>query len=320
MAKIWIACLLVLIALLAGGCEVDPKGFDTPPVASVDSCVDYDFTIIALPYERLPNTGIPIARATDTSFTRDSDGVMLSEFHGKHYYHPVGMAHKCYQLIDVFHQTQDSAHLDLLVKYIDRMIAEAIVYDSALYYPYHFDYNVNQQEDGFLADPWFSGMAQGEILGVLVRTFQTTGDSTYLDYAHRTFYSFLRLQGEAEPWTVFVDEAGCYWIEEYPVWPPSKTLNGFIFAIYGLYDYYQLTQDPEAERILKSCFSTIKNCIHLFRRPERPSFYGLRFGHFTAEYHKTHSRQLDFLERFTGDAFFGAWADTLRADYDKDLP
>ena len=230
------------------------------------------------------------------------------------------MAHKCFVLLDVFRQTQDSTHLRLLLKYVDRLIADAKVFDSALYYPYQVDYNVNQQEDGFLPAPWFSGMAQGEILSVLVRTFLTTGDSTYLDYAHRTFYSFLRLQGEAEPWTVFVDEAGCYWIEEYPVWPPSKTLNGFIYAIYGLYDYYQLTNDPEAERILKSCFSTIKNSLHLFRRPGRPSFYGLRFGHFTADYHRIHYRQLRYLQKFTGDAFFGDWADTLKADYAVEVP
>ena len=82
MVKCIIVWLLVMGMVLVSGCEVDPKGFDTPPVACVDSCAEYDFLIKTLGYAELPNTNSSVAAATDTSFMRDEDGVMVSEFHG----------------------------------------------------------------------------------------------------------------------------------------------------------------------------------------------------------------------------------------------
>lgn len=305
------------IAFLPGcGDEIERKGFDRSPIAWPDTCIEYTFAIDSLPYNRLPNTGYNLEALSDTSLPTDPIGVVMYRYKDAMYYHPVELAHRSFRLLAAYHGTGDSTWLEQARRHVDRLLREAIEIEGALYYPYHYDNWANQQEDGYLRAPWFSGMAQGEILGVLSRMFLATGDSLYLEAADRTFLTMLRPKGDSEPWTVFIDSLGCFWIEEYPTEPtPSRTLNGFVFAIYGVYDYYQLTKDQTAHDILQRSLSTIKNYMPSFRRPGRPSYYGLRFGHFAGDYHMCHIDQLRMLHRMTGDPFFAAFADTLKADF-----
>ncbi len=300
--------------------ESDLSGHYYGPIPPLDTCISWDFDIVELEYNDLPNTGISEASARDTNFVRDADNVILTVWDGESFYHPVGMTHKLFALIDIYHRTGDTALLQLAQKYMARMIQEAMTFDSAMYFPYNMDYKVHQRDDALLTAPWFSGMAQGEALGVFVRMFRITEDSTFLDLSHKIFNSFLRLRTDNRPWTVFRDSCGCYWVEEYPTEPPSMTLNGFIFAIYGLYDYYLLTTDPQAEMILKASLSTIKNYLPLFRRTGQISLYNLHFRRFDVHYHLIHIDQLQDLARMTGDPFFENWADSLRKDYPGLLP
>jgi hypothetical protein len=76
-----------------------------------------------------------------------------------------------------------------------------------------------------------------------------------------------------------------------------------------------LTSEPSALEMLQETLSTIKNYLSVFRRPGRPSFYGLRFGHYAANYHILHIKQLQYLHKMTGEPFFKDWADTLYNDY-----
>ena len=148
----------------------------------------------------------------------------------------------------------------------------------------------------------------------MICALTATGDSTYIEIARTTFLSFRRLRGDARPWTVFEDSCGCYWVEEYPAKRPSRTLNGFIAAVLGLYDYYQLTGDEVAGATLADGLSTLKNYIPCYRRPGKPSFYGLTFGHYEINYHRLHIRQIRMLHRMTGDPFFSEWADSFARD------
>jgi len=307
----------VLLVISGINCNRDDtKGAEYSPIEFFDTCIAFDYDVQLLSFGHRPNAGYSLEHLYDTTLKYDRDGVILIDWEGRYYYHPVAMCHKAYTIIAAYHFEQDTAWLRLAEKYAHRLVREAMEYDGALYFPYHFDYRVHKRKDALLTAPWFSGMAQGEALGVMTRLFDETGDSVYLEFAHKTFKSMLRLKGEAEPWTSFVDERGCYWIEEYPTYPPSMTLNGFITAIFGVYDYYQATKSDTAARVLKDCFNTVKNYIPLFRRPGKVSYYDLTFRHYDAAYHRFHINQLRHLQRMSGDDFFGKWADSLEADYD----
>ena len=56
---------------------------------------------------------------------------------------------------------------------------------------HHFDWPYRQ----LLKAPWYSGLAQGNGLSLLVRAAQATGDSTLAASAHRAFESFATIRG-----------------------------------------------------------------------------------------------------------------------------
>lgn len=311
-----LSILIFLLVIPGVKCSrKDTKGTDNSVIDLPETCVSDDYEIQPLSFGFKPNVGYSLEALRDTTLIYDDEGVLLVDWKGQLCYHPVAMCNKAFAVIGAYHYEKDTVWLHLAERYADRLVKEAMEYDGALYYPYRFDYRVHAREDAQLTAPWFSGMAQGLALGIMTRLFDETGDSTFLEYAHKTFKSMLRLKGEAEPWTSFVDDCGCYWIEEYPTDPPSMTLNGFIAAAFGVYDYYQTTGSDTAARVLKDCFNTVKNYIPVFRRPGDISLYGLTFRHFDAGYHKYHINQLEHLERMSGDSFFGDWADSLKADY-----
>ncbi|UCE25019.1 MAG: hypothetical protein JSU74_02930 [Candidatus Zixiibacteriota bacterium] len=312
--------LIFALTLLAStGCKKPDdaiRGHDyATPMTYFPKCVSHRFVIDSLPYAQLTRITYSAGGISDTSVPTDEEGIRMSQYDGSLYYHPVYMCHVAYELVAAYRKTADSAHLELAKKYVNRLILNGTEYDGAIYYDYPIDYKVHRMERAFLKAPWHSGMAQGEILGLLVRMFWVTGDSIYIDYAGKTFKSFLRPRGQGGPWTVFVDSKGCYWIEEYPTEIPSQTLNGFIYALYGLYDYYLLTRSDDVEEILQKSLSTLKNYIPLYRRPGKPSFYNLTYRHWSKRYHRMHIEQCRQLYKITKDEFFNEWADIFEQDF-----
>lgn len=162
-------------------------------------------------------------------------------------------------------------------------------------------------------------MAQGEILGLLVRLYEITDRPEYLDYARGFFHSLFRLRPEGRPWVARIDSLGYYWLEEFPHDErPGMTLNGYIAAIYGVYDYYRVTHNEDALMLYELCLTTIKHYLPEFRRPGQSSFYDL--GHrFIAKknYHDLHVSMMFHLHRMSGDPFFEEMGQALRADTER---
>jgi hypothetical protein len=46
--------------------------------------------------------------------------------------------------------------------------------------------------------------------------------------------------------------------------PPAHILNGFIFALFGLYDYYRVTQDEHALELFNAGIETLRSKLHLY--------------------------------------------------------
>lgn len=132
-----LAGVVIAAAGLLTGCNtgIDLEGHYYGPIPPLQTCVSYDFDIVELAYDDLPNTGYSEKAARDTNFARDADNVMLTVWDGESFYHPVAMAHKLYALIDVYQRTGDSTLLQLANKYVARLIQEAMIFDSAVYFP-----------------------------------------------------------------------------------------------------------------------------------------------------------------------------------------
>ena len=136
--------------------------------------------------------------------------------------------------------------------------------------------------------------------------YELTGEEVYLDFGHKLFNGYTRLKGNHDIWICRLDSIGYYWLEEYPHDDnPGQTLNGFVFSLYGLYDYCRLTGNPEARRIFDLGITTLKQYAPYFRQKDTLSFYCL--GHRSVAnpgYHALHADQMGFLQIMTGDPFF----------------
>jgi heparosan-N-sulfate-glucuronate 5-epimerase len=115
--------------------------------------------------------------------------------------------------------------------------------------------------------PWVSAMAQGMAMSLLTRAHRLTGDPIYLAAAERALAPFAR---DTRRGGVVADFRGRPWYEEYPSVRPTHVLNGFMFALLGLYDECRWV--PQACRLFDTGMRSLHLRIRYFDRP-RGSFY-----------------------------------------------
>jgi len=164
----------------------------------------------------------------------------------------------------------------------------------------------NQDEEGGWNNPWnylrpscvsnYSAMAQGEAISVLVRAFVLTDQTPYLDSAKRAFHLLVKP----------VEEGGCslyindgVYLEEYPEMPRSTVLNGWIYAVFGLYDLMLLTKDKLAQNILAKTLKTLENSLISYDSGYW-TYYDLYGNIASPSYHSVHIVLLDALYIITG--------------------
>ena len=186
---------------------------------------------------------------------------------------------------------------------------------GGLYLGYSFDFRLHGRAADLLRAPWYSAMAQGMALALLVRLYQLTGDDAHLASARLLFASLADPGVRTQPWVSRIDPQGYLWLEEYPAKPPDQTLNGFQFATFGLYDYDQAVHGADSAAILDGALTTVKHYLPAFRHPGNVSYYCLAHHVVSAHYHDIVIRQLGKIAQMTGDPDFAAAADQLRADH-----
>jgi hypothetical protein len=166
---------------------------------------------------------------------------------------------------------------------------------------HHFDWPYRQ----LLRAPWYSGLAQGSGLSMLVRAAAETGEPVFGEAAHRAFVSLERPADEGG--VLAIDANGDVWIEEYIVTPPSHILNGFIWALWGVLDYARWSGKHSATALWDSCVKTLRAHVHEFDIGWW-SLYETRHAEHrmlaSLYYHRLHAVQLRVLHDLTGiDAF-----------------
>lgn len=269
------------------------------------------FNIIKLSDEKRPYVWETIAPLQPDSPT-DQDGIIL---YLNQYYHPVLIANTGLAYIDGYRKTNNQEYLNQAEKYAHKLQEISVVSRGAIYFPYANDFALHGINDDIMKAPWYSGMAQGQTLALFVRLYEVTNKKEYLETANKIFNSFTNLKGESNLWTVLVDNNGYYWIEEFPKDESDDTLNGFIYGLYGVYDYYELTKNQEAKKVFQGSLTTLKHYLPQFRVEGGISYYCLKHKKQDAGYHKKHIKQLNMLFSMTGDKFFKEMADNFYNDY-----
>lgn len=244
--------------------------------------------------------------------------IARSSFQGDEGYHALGTARDLLDIAVCIRERDSEKYLEKAEEITENFLNTAVQRDSAIYFPYTFDFPLHGYSDHKLLSPWFSGMAQGVALSAFSRLAELTDSVRYRNIADGVFKSFLHLRQDGEvvdPWVVTVDNEGYYWIEEYPEYPAAHTLNGKIFAIWGLYEYYQLTESTLVNDITKAAITTVLKHIDEFRVPGGVSYYCLGHKVQSGSYHMTHIRQLRKLHDITEIGEFSKYRSLFQSDH-----
>jgi hypothetical protein len=263
----------------------------------------------------LPYQGGPPVSLRAPPYRTDRNGVRIDVRNGVAHYSPVPLAQQGLQLMDAYRLTKDRRYLDLAVRVADRLSRTARRSGTALYLAYDFTFRMHGRATETLRPPWYSGMAQGLAISFFVRLHTVTADARYLATANRLMTAIARLRtSDRTPWVSAVDSRGYLWIEEYPL-SHDHTLNGYLFALFGVYEYWLATDSPSALRVLRGGVATLQHYLPRFRNPGTISAYCLKHRVRSAGYHRTHIWQLDRLAGMSGVTFFRDMAAAFRRDF-----
>jgi len=239
----------------------------------------------------------------------DSSGIPQLDYHGKIglQYNPIAIAQYGLGNYNLFRRSADPARRKKFFVSADWLCAHLEQNPQGLaVWNHHFDWEYRDT----LRAPWYSALAQGQGISLLVRAHKESRDVRYLDAAKRAlacFYYPIQEGGVA-----FTDDSGDLWFEEYIVSPPTHILNGFIWAAWGIYDYFLATQHPSAQDLFSRAVRTL---LHNLERYDLGfwSLYeqsGTRLPMVASPfYHQLHIVQLRVMHRLTGDVTFARVAD-----------
>jgi D-glucuronyl C5-epimerase C-terminus len=302
-------------ALVAGCSVIRGKDAVTAQAPRIFTFNTHGFGLYDIPRESYPYAlNSPVDRI-DTG-THDPSEVRMALVNGKLYDHPVGQATYGLANLESYRITNDSFYLRRAEQQAGRLISRAVVAGGAWYVPYPFSFDLHGLVSQRIYEPWYSAMAQGQILSLLVRLAETTGDARYRAAADGVFATYLRPSTTSRPWTVWVDRGGYLWLEEYAGPHPDRTYNGQMFAAWGLWDYWRLTGDARARHLWDGALTTVVAYAPTIRNAGWLSSYCLSHQWAIAEtYHLIHISQLATMYSMTHNPALAQYSEAFMDDY-----
>lgn len=252
----------------------------------------------------------------------DRDGVRDYELNGTHYYHPVAIAQFALAQLDQANSTGSKAALQSAEVNAAKLLEVGTPVGDGIYFAYPFDFALGGFKDETIRAPWWSAMAQGEALSLFVRLAKATGDQKWADAADKTFATLDDRGPRAKPWSIYVDQHQYLWFEEYAGnTDPLLVLNGDMFALFGIWDYQQLTGSTKATRLFDAGVTTLRAYLPSFRKSGDVSYYCLRQPLCrkkqwqNKKYHGIVIEQMHIIADMTDDTWFAHEADRFASDF-----
>ena len=252
---------------------------------------------------------MPFFEKANYSGLHDADGIPLLDYRGRigQQYNPIAIAQWGLGNYNLFQRTNEPIHRRKFTAAADWLCRELKANQHAIaVWNHYFDWEYRSR----LRSPWYSGLAQGQGISLLVRTFRQTRECKYLECAERAFASFCKPTHAGG--ISFTDEHGDVWFEEYIVSPPTHILNGFIWAAWGVYDLFLTTGNQSAQDLFARAAVTLRKNLHRYDLGFWSLYEqsGTRMPMLASPfYHRLHIVQLKILARLTGENFFLRYAD-----------
>ena len=237
-----------------------------------------DLTAKTMPYDGPRSAeGVPLVRVSDSRKRR----FVL---------HPVTVCQVALGWHERWLQEQSDYALDGFLKLADWLVAnQEAIKDMDGVWPVPYAVSMYRLSPG-----WVSALVQGQAISVLARAYKVTSKTEYLLTAERALKPFQVdvISGGVRNY----DRDGRVFFEECPTVPSSRILNGFVSALWGVYDYTLLTEDDIAEAMFTEGVNTLITSLPLYDTGYWSRYSLFRYPGFSniasPYYHKEHIAQL----------------------------
>ena len=261
--------------------------------------------------DKLGQYYMPFHMKADYASSMDNNGIPLLNYHGVVglQYNPIAIAQYGLGNYNLWCDTKSKIRYENFIKASDWLVNNLKKNKYGIYVWMHdFDFEYFKT----LRSPWYSGLAQGQGISLLVRAASVTSDPKYFDSAKKAFKS-MQIKVE-EGGVIDIDKNDEYWIEEYILVPhryKTKILNGFIWALWGVYDYFLYTKDEKVLKLFNVFVKTIVNNIQKYDcgywsyyelTPQMIKSIASPF------YHSLHITQLKIMYEITGNSVFNKYS------------
>lgn len=213
---------------------------------------------------------------------------------------------------DAYQFSKDRAYARAVIKIANGFIARAV--DGKIEWT-----RTTVPAFGITRTPWISALTQSLAVSALLRAYQYTGNRKYLRAA-KAAYRWL-----ATPVSrggVLTSDQGT-WFEEYPNQNLSAksghVLNGDIWALFGIWDYYRVTNSRKALALFRSGVAAVKKNM---------SWYDLGYWNVYSKLNRVDTviglymqfmvQQMYALGRITDDPYFQRLGDKWKRDQKTD--
>lgn len=256
-------------------------------------------------YNQLNQYYMPFFYKAEYKSDVDENGIPKLNYQGNigSQYNPIAIAQWALGHYNLWCKIQNEENYLKFINGADWLVNNLNLNSNNVYvWQHHFDWTYKET----LVNPWYSGLAQGQGLSVLCRAYKISKNDKYLEAAKKVYKSFFI--DVKEGGVTFTDQDGNIWIEEYIMKKdPTHILNGFIWGLWGIYDYWLLRNDSSVKDLFDRYIKTILININKYdigywslyelsnlRIKMRASVF----------YHKLHIVQLEILFKMTGISKF----------------
>jgi heparosan-N-sulfate-glucuronate 5-epimerase len=251
--------------------------------------------------------------------TFDGHGIPVLDYRGAlgRQHNPIAVAQWGLGNFNLFQRHADPGHRQKFLLAADWLVDHLQLNPHGIpVWNHHFEWDYRTT----LKAPWYSALAQGQGISLLVRAHKHTGESRYLGAAERAFQAFqLPVKNGGITCT---DSAGNIWFEEYLVSPPTHILNGFIWASWGVYDFGLATGSLFAANLFDRAVHTLVANLARYDLGYWSLYElaGVALPMLASPfYHRLHITQLHVMYRLTGKVEFRDYAERWQRYADSRL-
>lgn len=229
---------------------------------------------------------------------KDAEGIPLLEYDGEYCYFPTTVAQYALGNFDMYIETKNEEFFKICENCAEWFVKTISELNGVYGYRNDVDKGIYRMKK-----PWFSALSQAQAMSVLARCYSVNHKKEYADTCKKLLKSF---ETSAENGGVLAKLDGSDFYEEYPAKIHTYVLNGFIFSLWGLLDFYIVSKDEEAKKLYQNGEATLEKNLYRYNVGHilHWSYYDLypfKIKDITSiYYHKLHIEQLKAMYELTG--------------------